>query len=172
MRALSIVFSLLLFAGCSHSHTLISNNSDEIDSLVKSANKKTAVLFHKEGHSYKGKNLAIEENCVSIDLSESNRTKTLHLSEIERIQYINHPQGFLEGLGLGTLIGGATGFLAGAIVGYSDTSQIVDTRVIGAAFLAVVGGLSGGLVGLGLGSKTNHEIVASMADRNTDCAEK
>lgn len=160
-----ILFMVCFLTGCSRNIMVNPENADIHLLRIKQNGQKYSgtVLFHN------GKLVSMKEFWASGDsvyFKDKNSDKNMKASmkDIDAIKFIMHGKGAMDGLCLGILVGGVSGFGIGLSAGDDPPSsgfQIMrltaeEKGMISGVALGLVGGFVGIIGGAAVGSKENY----------------
>lgn len=177
MRALTILCSFsvfLLFLGCSHQHYVSVADQDAMRTVSDRGAREVCVVRTQDEESYKAKELMVDVETLRWLDASSGEPVAVPMARVNRIVFVDHSKGLIEGAGvgfsIGALFGGFLGYLSGT--DEPDGSEFGDyTRSGGVALGIVVFGVPaavlGAVVGGAGGSRDFYYPVSADSLTNT-----
>lgn len=150
MRFIIIAILIALLGGCTHTRVFDLTTSEDRARVNAQVEQRSSVVLLRSGERADAKALQLNSNAASWINPETGEPRSVLLTEIRAVEMPAYGRGALEGLAIGTGIGGLLGFIGITIEGAEEQLGGPSTEVVllGSAFL---GGLVGALVGIEAG---------------------
>ena len=157
LRALVVGVCVLCGTGCAT--TIKVASEAELDAIEASSRQRAAYVKLKEQYrAQKATGIRADEEVMRWTNRKGKRQQA-ELTEISRVQFRNHGEGMIQGLGLGMALGVAAGVAvgAGAEVSWPYTRGQAIAQL--AAIFGGLGGVGGAVLGMAGGSQLNYEFT-------------
>ena len=139
---------------CVNYQTLHLNGSNnELKDLNALAQDHAAYIILTNGQSIKAKELKLTSDSLYYSYYKRSNRRSVAVSEVQEIRFVNRGRGAMQGAGIGLLIGA----VGGATLGYSSDGDNYYSAKDMALILGVLGGTSGGFLGIITGSLNGRQ---------------
>ncbi len=154
---LSVALLVLIGTGCTHIHDLTAPN-ESYTAFSRAASECAAAtscgirVLLSDGRKRAVRSVTVRNDSTTWRHSNSLSPVSVPTAEIAEIRFIRRDRGVAEGIGLGVLVGGATGAAFGLLSepGFFDRGE---QMLLGGGVIGAAGGVLGILVGLTQGSR-------------------
>jgi hypothetical protein len=160
-----VMLSMIYFlTGCTRNIMVNPENPDKhLVRINENGEKYSGTVLFNNGKLVSMKELWARGDSVYFKIKHSDENMKASMKDIQAIKFINRGVGAVQGLGLGILVGGISGFSIGLASGDDPPGILSFTAEEKGAIFGVALGLVGGFVGIiggaASGSKENYVIT-------------